>query len=218
MKTILKLKRVLIADDHELILTGISDILVNRFSLKRENLLLFTNPELVLNTIKDTGFDLYILDLEFQNISGFDLIKSIRKIDKNSNIIVCTMHQEVWNVNRLLEMNINGIVLKNTANIHLEHAIEAVCNGQKFLCPKFKDIKAKSQLYKKGRKVGLFTKREQEVLRYIVDGYTSKEIALKLEISENAIEGHRKNLFMKLDVSNVMQLVRVAICYRLVEI
>lgn len=210
--------KVLVADDHELILTSICSILVNKFSINSDNISVFTSSGQVLDEIKNTKYDLYILDLEFQGLSGFDLIQSIREKDCAARIIICTMHQEVWNINRLLEADVNGVILKNSANIYLEQAINCVTKGGKFLCPKFKEIQYKSQAYKNKIKKHVLTDREKEVLKLVVDGYSSKEIATLLDISENGVEKHRKNLFLKLDVENVVQLVRVAIYHRLIEI
>lgn len=209
---------ILIADDHELILTSICNILTEEFSIDRDCISMFTTSEQVLDNLRKKDYDLYILDLEFNKISGFDLIRAIREKNKKAKIIVCTMHQEIWNVNRLLEMDINGLVLKKSANLHLKRAIEHVSKDQYFLCPKFKEIKEKSQAYQRKAKISSLTEREKEVLQYIADGYKSSEIGKALGISENAVEGHRKNLFLKLDVSNAVQLVRKAIYYQLIDI
>jgi len=208
--------RILIADDHELILSSIKNILIEKFFLSDRDITVYTDPEQVLTILGSTDYDLFILDLEFGKISGFDLIKAIRKKEPESRIIICTMHQEIWNIKRLLDLNLNGIVLKKSANIYIEKAVKAVMNGETYLCPKFQEIKIKSNSFRK--KINPPTSRELEVLKHIVEGLTSKEIAGKLQISENAVEGHRKNLFLKLNASNVAQLVRNAITYRLVEI
>ena len=209
---------ILIADDHELILTSICNILVEEFLIERECISMFTTSEQALDSIKKTDYDLYILDLEFHKISGFDLIKAIREKNEEARIIICTMHQEIWNVNRLLEMDINGLVLKKSANVYLKQAIEHVSKDEHFLCPKFKEIKEKSQAYRRKALISPLTEREKEVLQYIADGHKSWEIGKILGISENAVEGHRKNLFLKLDVSNAVQLVRKAIYYQLIDV
>lgn len=214
----MQIERVLIADDHELILTSISKILIEKFLIKHENLGMFTTPEQALESVKKVDYDLYILDLEYRKISGFDLIKEIRKINKEAKIIVCTMHQEIWNINRLLDMKVNGVILKTSANIYLEQAIDSVSKGETFLCPNFKEIKEKSQAYRKKKEITPLTERELEILHYIADGYKSREIGQQLGISENAVENHRKSLFLKLDVNNVVQLVRKAIFYRIIEL
>lgn len=214
----MQIERVLIADDHELILTSISKILIEKFLIKHENLGMFTTPEQALESVKKVDYDLYILDLEYRKISGFDLIKEIRKINKEAKIIVCTMHQEIWNINRLLDMKVNGVILKTSANIYLEQAIDSVSKGETFLCPNFKEIKEKSQTYRKKKEITPLTERELEILHYIADGYKSREIGQQLGISENAVENHRKSLFLKLDVNNVVQLVRKAIFYRIIEL
>lgn len=219
MQQVIKMgvNKVLVADDHELILSSICNILVNKMKIDEENIDTFTSAEQALCAVNRTDYDLYILDLEFQKLSGFDLIDRIREKEHHAKIVVCTMHREVWNVNRLLEKNVNGIILKNSANIYLEQAIESVSKGVQFLCPMFKEVKYKSQVYRNKVKKSTLTEREKDVLGLVVLGLSSKAIAAELEISENAVEKYRKNLFLKLDVENVVQLVRVAIYYRLVE-
>jgi Response regulator containing a CheY-like receiver domain and an HTH DNA-binding domain len=208
--------KVLIADDHELILSSIRNILMEKLSLSESDISAYTNVEQALTALGSVNYDLYILDLEFDKISGFDLIKTIREQIPESRIIICTMHQEIWTIKRLLDLNLNGIVLKKSANLYMEKAIKAVMNGETFLCPKFQEIRIKSNSFRK--KISPPTSRETQVLNHIVEGLTSKEIADKLHITENAVEGHRKNLFLKLNATNVAQLVRNAIIYRLVEI
>ena len=212
-----KINKILVADDHELILNSICAILTKKRNINKECIDTFTSSEQVLNAIKHSSYDLYILDLEFQKLSGFELIESIRQKDFDAKILICTMHQEVWNVNRLLESDINGIVLKNSANIYLEQAIDAMTKGEYFLCPKFKEVKYKSQTGKNKIKNNNLTNREKEILQLVVAGNSSKDVANQLGISENTVEKHRKNIFLKLDVSSVAELVRIAIHHRLVE-
>lgn len=213
----MKIKSILIADDHELIMVGINSILKEHFTI--DEIVMLTNPQDVIDQVDKRLFDLYILDLEFKDITGFSLIKHIRKKDPNAKIIVNTMHEEIWNVNQLLELGTNAIILKRSSGEYLKHAVTAVMKNKQFLCPKFEKLKEKYAIYRKRvkSKNSQLTQTEQIVLKYIVEGYTSKAIAEALSVSEDAIEAHRKNLFIKLEARNVAHLVSIAIRQQLVE-
>jgi DNA-binding NarL/FixJ family response regulator len=213
----MKIGKVLIADDHELVIDGIRNLLHESFII--EDIITFTEPEKILNEIKKERFDLYILDLEFKEMSGFALIESIREDHPESRIIVVTMHEEIWNINYLLKLKVDGIVLKKESRKYLNEAIVSVMSNNSFLCPRFEKLCRRSVVGKRLNKTknSRPTQSELNVLKYIVEGYSSKEIAIYLSVTEDTIEAHRKNLFIKLDARNVAHLVSIAIRQRLVE-
>ena len=207
---------ILIADDHELILAGIHHILIQSFSI--DEISMFTTSKEVLSSIEEKSFELYILDIEMGDVSGFELIRQIRKKNMGAKILICTMHEEVWYVNQLLDMDVTGIMLKKSTLEHLKHAVTAVMSNEKYLCPRFQKI-SKSLVPKtrfKSKNYQL-TPTERIVLKYIVEGYKSREIAEAMFVTEDAIEAHRKNLFLKLNARNVAQLVSIAIRQHLVD-
>lgn len=210
--------KVLVADDHELVIKGICNILNEKFKIGE--IKEFTDPELVLGEIKKGPFDLYILDIEFEGMSGFDLITQIREMHHDAKIIVITMHDELWNVKHLLSLNVDGILLKKSSGIYLETAVKAVINNEIFLCPIFTKLKKRNMVYIKKQKNDNCapTQAELVVLKHIVQGFSSKEISEALGVSENTIEAHRKNLFVKLEARNVAHLVSIAIRHHLVEV
>lgn len=210
-------KKVLIADDHNLILDGISVILGKAFAFGA--ITAVTEGKEVCKEIKKQQFDLYILDLELKDMSGFELIKIIRDMDTDSRIIINTMHEEIWNIKRLMEMNINGIVLKSSASKHIVEATASVLSGKEYFCPRFSYLKSHHSVCHRNMngKNSLPTPQEKLVLKYIVQGYTTQEIADKLSVTDNTIETHRKNLFLKLGARNVAQLVSIGINSGLVD-
>lgn len=213
----MKIGRVLIADDHELIIDGISSLLQESFVI--DSLKTFTNPENIFDELKTGIFDLYILDLEFKEMTGFEVIKAIRDQQPEARIIIVTMHEEIWNIKHLLKLDVDGIVLKKESRIYLNQAVVAVMNGERFLCPRFEKLVKRSSTSKRLSKVknSLPSASELNVLKYITEGYSSKEIATLLSVTEDTIEAHRKSLFVKLDARNVAHLVSIAIRQRLVE-
>lgn len=211
------IEKILIADDHELIMMGTSTILRESFDIGE--IVMLTSPEEVINLVNTRNFDVYILDLEFKESSGFNLVKQIRKKHADARIIINTMHEEIWNVNQLLELNVNGIILKRSSREHLTQAVVVAMQNKQFLCPRFEELKGKCPDYKQKlrTKNSCLTKTETRVLKYIVEGHTSKSIADTMHVSEDTIEVHRKNLFIKLEAKNVAHLVSIAIRQRLVE-
>lgn len=202
---------ILLVDDHELVLDGLTRVLETAFVYGE--IVGFSDALLVCDEIKREKYDLYIIDLQLKEMSGFELIAAIRTIHPSARIIVATMHEEMWTVNRLMEMEVDGIVLKSSASEHIVQAATSVLSGERYLCPRFCRLKSKyiSTYMSRTRRKTSLTPQEKLILKYIVDGQTSREMAEALSLSENTIETHRKNLFVKLDVRNAAQLVSVAL-------
>jgi len=212
-----EMKKILIADDHSLILDGIQSILSK--SLAGNLITTLTTGKSVCEEAKVQEYDIYILDLEFKDMLGFDIIKEIRSVHADAKIIVNTMHEEVWNIERLINMEVNGIVLKSSACEHLEEAIKRVLDGEEYFCPRFSYLRTRTTSYRRSLKSKISQPSPQEliVLKYIVNGYTTQDIANELSLSVNTIESHRKSLFIKLEAKNMAHLVTIAIKQGLVE-
>lgn len=211
MNADLKKHTVLLVDDHELILNGLIRVL--ECSPICGNISGFCNAQLAVSEIKRRKFDIYIIDIQLKEMSGFELISAIRHIHPYARIIVVTMHEEIWTINRLMEIDVDGIVLKSSASEHIIQAVNSTLKENHYLCPHFNKLKNQygaKHICKTKRNITLTT-QEKLVLKYIIEGLTSRQMAEMLSLSENTIETHRKNLFIKLDVRNVAQLVAIAL-------
>lgn len=203
-------KSVLLIDNHDLILQGIKYIIdqipeINRFCTA-------SSGEEADQWISNQRFDLYILDLELPDASGFELIDHIREKDVNAHILVNTMHDEVWNVSRLLQKDVSSVILKSANIQEVKQAILTVLSGKRYLCNHFEQLQRKL----KNTDTGLFpsdvlTTREMDVLHAIAEGLNTNEIAELLHLSDNTIESHRKRLMLKLSARNAVDLVMIAI-------
>ncbi len=203
-------KSILLIDDHDLILQGIKYIVdqipeINRFCTA-------SSGEETDKWLSSQHFDLYILDLELPDVSGFDLIDHIREKDANARIIVNTMHDEIWNISRLLQMEVSSVILKSSNIQEVKQAILTVLSGQRYFCNHFEQLQRKL----KNTDTGVFpndvlTTREMDVLQAIADGLSTNEIAELLHLSDNTIESHRKRLMLKLSARNAVDLVMIAI-------
>ncbi|MBB4043315.1 DNA-binding NarL/FixJ family response regulator [Bacteroides reticulotermitis] len=203
-------KDILLIDDHDLILQGIKFIIEQM-------------PEAGFLATASAGgeackwidkkiFDLYILDIELPDTTGFELIDRIRERNPKARIIVNTMHDEVWNIHRLIQLEVDSAILKSSNIQEVQEAIHAVLNGETYFCTHFEAVRNKIQgIHAEAFTDELLTAREMEVLHAIAEGFSTNEIAERLHVSDNTIESHRKRLMVKLNARNAVDLVMRAI-------
>lgn len=197
---------ILAVDDHCLILEGISRIVSKMPEAVIADAVTSGKEALELSAGRD--YDAYILDVSMPDMSGFDLIAKIRALNEDARIIVYTMHEEVWVVNRLVQCKVNAVVLKSSATSDLVNSIRSVLQGESYACPRFASIRKKlhgSSAALQSKEIP--TKREQDVLQAVAKGMNTHEIAELLDISENTVETFRKRLISKFGAKNAIDLV-----------
>lgn len=201
-----KKTEIAIVDDHGLVLEGLKSILNDMPQIGNVQTV-FTGEELV-RLLKTKTFDIYILDIELAGMNGFDVIKEIRAKDKKAHIIINTMHEEIWIINKLIQSNVDSVILKTSDTEQIKNAIQAALDAKPYFCPRFEYIRHKLR-HRPGAKLepGYPHTQEQEVLKAISEGLSTGEISDKLCISENTVETYRKNLMLKFGAKNSTDLV-----------
>ncbi|PBQ31091.1 hypothetical protein CNR22_04685 [Sphingobacteriaceae bacterium] len=176
--------------------------------------------------IAENKIDVFILDLQLytkdkKGINGFDVCEMIISKYPSIKIVAHSMYDNVENVNKIFGKGATGFVSKLSGHVELLNAIRRVNEGKWFLC---KEIVAKTKNSAKFIKQDEpllkaisepFTKSEKSVLEKISKGYSTKQIAHQLEISEKTVETHRKHLFDKAKVKNVAELIAFAYASKL---
>jgi len=169
---------------------------------------------------------IFILDLqldgkEHNGMNGFDVCEMIVSGNPLVKVIAHSMYDNIENVNKVFARGAMGFVSKKSGHQELVNAIRAVNEGKRFLC-KETIVKTKnSAKFIKQEDAALkamsepFTKSEKSVLERIAKGYSTKQIAHQLEVSEKTVETHRKHLFDKAKVKNVAELIAFAYSSRL---
>jgi len=202
---------ILIVDDHNLVLEGVAKIF--RDIPEVGEIDAFNKGAPACEALQSKRYDVCVIDLKLPDMDGFELIKHIRRQHSDAKILVCTMLENAAVVNRLLHANIDGVVFKMSAAEHVSKALQAVSAGEKYYCPRFALLEQQFRAKRKRRGIDascLLTQRELEVLGYIAEGMTSIEMAKKMGVSENNVEGFRKSLLEKTGARNAAQLVAYA--------
>lgn len=197
---------ILLVDDHALILEGICHILKRLPEVVVANAV--TAGEEAVGLIAERDYDIYILDVGLPDVSGFELIDMIRELNEDARIIVNTMHEEIWYINRLVRQGVNSVILKASDSTEVENAVKSVLRGEAYTCPRFERIRKKlgntsSQIHPKD----VPTKREIEVLQAVAEGLCTHEIAGRLQITENTVETFRRRLIQKFNAKNAIDMV-----------
>lgn len=198
-----------ITDDHKMLVQGLS------YSINESGVAIVTGISYTLaESRKALAFqtpDVLLLDLNLPDGNGIDFCIEVRRKYPDIKILVLTTHDEYSVAKRVMSNGASGYILKNSLSEEVIAGIEAVMNGETFLCEEI-DILMKKEA---GHAIWLTT-REQELLRLIVDGCTNQEIAGKLYLGVETIKTYRKNLIQKLGARNSMVLVRMAIEKKLI--
>lgn len=165
--------------------------------------------------------DVVLLDIAMPLLNGFEVLDKATRDFPDVNVIVLTVHETEEYALYAFRHGAKGYLPKTAASAELELAIRAVAGGETYLSPAlsqktfFNRVKSLS-----GESVALreLTPRQQEVLRLLAQGQSTKDIALTLDISAKTVEAHRAQLMARLDIHDVAGLVRYAIKTGLVGI
>jgi DNA-binding NarL/FixJ family response regulator len=196
--------KVLIVDDHKLISEAWSSLLKDA-------------PQIVVCGTADSealAFDQAIIhkpDIVLMDInlgSGSGLVAASKILDSlpKTRVIGLSLHDDITYVKKFLSLGAKGYLTKNTNKSELVNAIHAVYKGEVFIAAEIKDRYFASLLNVDDREKKELTMKEIEIVKFIAQGLTSKEIADKLFVSHRTIETHRHNILKKLDLPNAAQL------------
>jgi len=198
---------ILLVDDHKLIRESWSFILNSdsRFQVIGET----SNAEEAVEIAKEKRPKIVLMDINMTPVNGFEATKLVRKFSPGARIIGISMHSMPAYARRMLQMGAMGYVTKNSSKDELLTAITEVSEGRKYVCEEVKNILAQQELVEEGGPpdMNVLSRRELDIVQLIKEGMSSKEIALKLDISLKTVEVHRYNILKKLSLKNTAALV-----------
>jgi DNA-binding NarL/FixJ family response regulator len=201
--------KIAIADDHELIIQGLSLMLE---SVEWVEIILKNNGGInLLKNLETAVPDILLLDIQMPGCSGIDLCRDIVKAMPSLKIIALTNFEESYYVKQMLRNGAKGYLLKNTGQDTLVKAIQEVMDGKVYLDKNIQDALINQlTLPREKRSDTQLTRRETEILKLIAEEKSNQEIADKLFISLRTVETHRLNLNQKLSAKNTAGLVKEA--------
>lgn len=202
-------KHIVICDDHILFLNGLSEILKN-FGLDYD-VVTFKDTQSCKRYILQNKVDVFICDLNIDSVDGFVLIEELKEKLKEAKIIILTAYYEDFLIKKAEKIGINAFLRKETTSDELIDVIE-LDNNFPFYTNKSSYKKSNVFASKDESLVFKFrlSKQEKEIIKYIVEGKTSREIATLLFITKNTVDTHRKNINRKLEISNNSSLIKFA--------
>lgn len=202
--------RLLIADDHVVLLQGLKELLRYTDNISVEHTV--TNGKEVLNILKKEEIDVVLMDINMTILNGLETCKLIHQKYPQVKVIALTTLDKGSFIQQMLNNGASGYLLKNTSQEELIEAIETVHAGGTYLNKETNDILLKSMMNKGVEKsfIPTLTRREKEVLALIVKELTTVEISKELHVSVNTVETHRRNLIQKFNVRNSVGLVKEA--------
>ena len=211
--------RILLADDHAVVRHGLRMVLDSEPDLQVVAEA-GDGAEAVKRALLE-DIDLAILDIAMPRLTGLQAARELHRRRPQLRILMLSMHQNEQYLYEALKAGASGYVLKTVADRDLVQACRAAMRGEPFLYPGAMTPLIRDYLHRARNDQDLpedpLTAREQEVVKLIAEGYSTKQIAEALVISEKTVERHRANILEKLGMHDRVELTRYAIRRGLVE-
>lgn len=208
----------MIADDHAIIREGIKNLL--EFDGKIKVVEQASNGEECLELLKEKDVDVLLLDVNMPKKNGLEVLEALRNKGSNIKIIILTVHNEIEYLERAMDLGVNGYILKDSSSAELINAIERVSDGENYIQPDLIPALNAKLIHRDNdrEKLEAVTKRELQALILVAKGYSNKDIAMELNISERTVKNHLSSIFKKIEVDDRTQAAVFAIKNNLVNI
>ena len=199
--------KVFIVEDHNVVIEGISSL------LQKEKDIVVTGyantAQSCINYFNQNKADVILMDINLPDMGGVDLCKIIKQEYKEVMILALSTFNQGSYMTKMMQQGASGYLLKNVGKAELIEAIQTVSKGGIYFS--FEAGKTYKTTLEKLSRQPVITKREKEILKLIVAGFTNLQIGQQLFISVDTVDSHRKNLHTKLNVKNTALLIKVAI-------
>jgi DNA-binding NarL/FixJ family response regulator len=209
--------RILLIDDHALVLEGMRQLLESEFTVVGTG----ESGQALLEMAPRLAPDVVLLDISMPGLNGFEAAQRLKQLVPNVKIIFVTMMTEPVYISEAFRRGANGYVLKQCAAAELVSAIRMVLSNRRYVSPRIAPEVREIVEHQWMRPEGFtnrLTDRQVEVLRLLASGYAAKEIARSLNVSLKTVEFHKSNITKKLGLKTASDLTKYAIAQGLTSI
>ena len=208
--------RVIIADDHPIVLKGLKEILSEGF----DDVLLdgTTTGHELMNHVQNNQYDVVLLDISLPDINGLEVLKEIKKKKPKLPVLIVSMYPEEQYALRAMKAGAQGYLTKRSASDELVLAVRKILSGNRYISPEFAekmlyDFESNAEKLPHER----LSDRELQVLCMIGGGKAVNQIAEELHVSANTVRTYRTRILEKIGVKGTSELIHYAITHRLAE-
>lgn len=209
--------RVLLADDHRLVSEGLKSLLTEDFDIVG----MVEDGRALVALARELHPDVIVADISMPHLNGIDAIAQLKKINASVKVILLTMHQDPAYARRALEAGAVGFVVKHSAPAEIVMAIHAALKGQTFITPALASDVLRQAAHgseETREDAGHLTPRQREILRFLAEGCSAKEIAARLSISPRTVEFHKYQMMEMHGLHSSAELIHFAIKHGVVSI
>lgn len=206
--------RLLIADDHSIVREGLKQIIRLQSGIVVAGEA--DNGEQVLQQVGSGSFDLLLLDMTMDGLSGVDLIRRIRAVNATLPILVLSMHRVSQMAFHAMREGASGYITKGSAPETLLAAIRKVASGGRYIDPLLsEELALKTAFPEQSLPHSVLSSREFEVFRLLVAGENINSAAQRLCISHKTVSTHKTRIMEKMQINSMAELVRYAVQHNL---
>lgn len=200
--------KLLIADDHRILLEGIVSLLSSEAGF--DVAATAGNGHEVLELVQHNEYDICLLDINMPGMDGMEAARQIRILKPEMKIIMLTTYNDKEIINEMLNIGVSGYLLKNSNKLELQEAITRVMQGGYYFSAEVETVIMQGVTEKKETPQIIFTERETEIVQLLAREFTNEKIAAELHISYRTVETHRKNIMQKTQSHNLAGLLKHA--------
>jgi len=212
----MKKTRVLLADDHKIILEGLRGLLEPEFEIVGN----VEDGRALVEATQRLHPDVVVVDISMPLLNGIEAARQIKKLHEDIKIVFLTMHPDVTYAARAFEAGASGYVLKHSAPSELVAAIREAIRGRTYVTPIVAGELIQSYrqgAHLKANAAGKLTARQREVLQLLAEGRSAKEIASILSVSPRTVEFHKYKIMEQLNINTSAELVQYALKHGIVS-
>jgi len=213
---------LLLVDDHSLIRAGVRALVLDipGYAVIGEA----NDGSQLLEMVEQLSPDIVLLDISMRETGGLEALQRLKRVRPQSKVLILSMHTDPALIMQALESGAHGYLLKDTTATELEHALEALRNNERYLSPAIAHTVINQALTRNQKSQPdiadshNLTARQLEILRLIVRGKSTREIANGLGLSVKTVETHRAQIMKRLQIYDVAGLVLFAVREQIISL